>query len=77
MRNTAGSRWVSILFMGSSLAILDGCPLPDRFFENSVRSFSAAIANQLITEAVLDILGVDVSGTVDTSATDGTATNGA
>ncbi len=72
MRNRRLCRWYVAICTGSTFAILSGCPLPDRFFENTVRSLTATIADQVVSNVILELTGIvlgDASGTGD--ATDG------
>ena len=72
MRDRRLCRWYVAICTGSTFAILSGCPLPDRFFENTVRSVTATIADQLVSNVVFELIGIDVSGTDGT----GDAANG-
>ena len=62
MRDRRLCRWYVAICTGSTLAILSGCPLPDRFFENTVRSVTATIADQLVLDVVFDLTGIDLGG---------------
>ena len=68
MRDTPRGRWITLFFTGSMFALLSGCPLPDRFFENTVRSVTATIADQLVANVILELTGIDI---IDPGAADG------
>ena len=71
MRDRRLYRWCAAICTGSTFAILSGCPLPDRFFENTARSVTAIIADQLISNVLFELTGIDVSGTGDATNVDG------
>ena len=71
MRNRRLCRWYVAICTGSTFAILSGCPLPDRFFENTVRSLTATIADQFVSNVISELLGIDLGGTGDAANGDG------
>ena len=61
MRDRRLCRWYVAMCTGSTLAILSGCPLPDRYFENTTQLVTVAIADQIISNVVCGLLGLDDS----------------
>ncbi len=63
MRNRRLCRWYVAICTGSTFAILSGCPLPDRYFENTTQLVTVAIADQIISNVISELLGIDLNGT--------------
>ena len=71
MRNRRLCRWYVAICTGSTFAILSGCPLPDRYFENTVQLVTVTIANELVSNVISELLGIDLGGTGDATNGDG------
>ncbi len=69
MRDRRLCRWYVAMCAGSTFAILDGCPLPDRYFENTTQFVTAAIADEILSNVLSELLGIDLGG--DGSTGDG------
>ena len=63
MRDRRLCRWYVAMCAGSTFAILDGCPLPDRYFENTTRLVTVVIADQILSNVLSELLGIDLNGT--------------
>ena len=61
MRSTPNSRWTAIVLTGSVFSLLSGCPLPSRYFEQTTQAISTTLADQLVSQVILDVFGIDIS----------------